>query len=444
MLFTFDAEKTYLMKRFLILSATLCAMHTFALNSIAQKAPSQKPVKVEIVKSNDGFQLLRGGQPYFVKGAGGSAYPERIAAYGGNSMRTWGSDKGQKVLDSAQKYGLTVLMGLGVTAERHGFSYDDTAAVNRQLEKLRGEVLKYKDHPALLAWGIGNELNLNYKNPRVWNAVNDIAKMIHSLDPNHPVCTVLAGANKDVIGLIITSCPDLDFLSINTYGDLAGLPKNIRSAGWAGAYMVTEWGPTGHWESLSTPWKSAIEETSSEKAAVYKIRYEYSIGRDKEKCLGSYVFLWGQKQERTPTWYGLFTEKGEETEVIDVMQYLWSGTWPRNRAPHIYSLQVDGKKSVDYVYLTGGTNYKAAAAAFDPDNDKIVYRWEILPEPTKLSEGGDFEGRPKPVENSIAGEANQSNITFKAPAQQGAYRLFVYASDGKNKVATANFPFYVK
>lgn len=31
-----------------------------------------------------------------------------------------------------------------------------------------------------------------YKNPNVWNAVNDIANMIHDEDPNHPVTTMLA------------------------------------------------------------------------------------------------------------------------------------------------------------------------------------------------------------------------------------------------------------
>lgn len=431
------------MKRFFYISlvGVFCVANTIAQNN----NESSSPVKVEITKTADGkFQLLRGGQPYFVKGAGGSKFPDRIAAYGGNSIRTWGSRDGQSVLDTAQKHGLTVLMGLDVSRERHGFDYNDTVVVRKQLDQLRVEVLKFRNHPALLAWGIGNELNLRYKNPRVWDAVNDIAKMIHELDPNHPVCTVLAGISKDLVTNLKERCADLNFLSVNTYGDLAGLPQNIRNTGWAGAYMVTEWGPTGHWESLTTPWKSAIEETSSEKAAVYKSRYEYSIAKDKDRCLGSYVFLWGQKQERTPTWYGIFTEHGEESEVADVLQYLWSGTWPANQAPHIYSLQVNDQKSINFLYLKPGTNYSANVVAFDPNQDRLSYRWEVLPEPTQLSDGGDFEARPKVIESSIAGNLNKNKITFISPSKEGAYRLFVYVSDGKNKVATANFPFYVK
>ncbi|HVG11818.1 MAG TPA: glycoside hydrolase family 2 TIM barrel-domain containing protein, partial [Flavisolibacter sp.] len=277
----------------------LCAS-AIALSAAGQKVIEKRgPIKVELVYSDSAHHLERGGQPYFVKGAGGSSYFDRVAAYGGNSIRTWGTRNGQQVLDSAQRHGLTVLMGLGVTPERHGFNYDDTASVRKQFDRVKEDVLKYKDHPALLAWGIGNELNLQYKNPKVWDAVNSIAQMIAEVDPNHPATTVLAGINKKEVDYIKAQCPSIKLLAINTYGGLATLPRQVQAVGWNGPYLVTEWGPTGHWEGLETAWKSPIEETSSEKAAVYKSRYEYSIERDRDQCLGSYVFLWGQKQERT-------------------------------------------------------------------------------------------------------------------------------------------------
>jgi hypothetical protein len=334
-------------------------------------------------------------------------------------------------------------MGLSVGLERHGFNYDDTVVVKQQLERLREQVRKYRNYPALLIWGIGNELNLNYKNPKVWDAVNQIAKMIHEEDPNHPATTMLAGVNKKEVDFIKSRCPQLDLLAVQVYGGLAAVPQQLRAAGWEGPYIVTEWGPTGHWEGLQTSWHAPIEETSSEKAAVYKSRYEYSMKRDKEKCLGSYVFLWGQKQERTPTWYGLFTEKGEESEVVDVMQFLWSGKWPQNQAPHIYSFQVDNKTAVDNITLKPGTTYPVLATALDPNGDKLSYRFELLEEATKVGEGGDREERPVTVENAIK-DKNNGKAVLTSPLTEGAYRLFVYISDGHNKIATANVPFYVK
>lgn len=407
----------------------------------AQQLKSKGAIKVEVRKSGNTYQLLRNGQPYFVKGAGGTNYMDRLAAYGGNSVRTWGTKDAAQILDSAQKHGLTVLMGLGVVPERHGFNYDDAAAVKKQFERVKADVLKFKDHPALLAWGIGNELNLSYKNPKVWDAVNDIATMIHKEDPNHPASTVLAGINKKEIDYIKTNTPAIDFLSINTYGGLAALPEQVKATGWNGAYMVTEWGPTGHWEGLQTTWKAPIEETSSEKAAVYKSRYAFSVERDTQYCLGSYVFLWGQKQERTPTWYGLFTESGEESEVVDVMQYLWSGKYPDNKAPHIYAFNLDGKKAQHSVQLKAGASYEVIVDAADPDNDALSYHYELLPEATNVGEGGDHEDRPATVPLKLE---NVKKVSIKAPAQKGAYRLFVYVKDGKNNVGTANIPFYVK
>jgi hypothetical protein len=412
-------------------------------STLAGARPPAGPVKVTVRQANGRYELLRGGQPYFVKGAGGTQYPERIAAYGGNSIRTWSTNEASQVLAAANQHQLTVMLGLDVVRERHGFDYNDTAAVAMQLRRLRGDVLKYKDDPAVLLWGIGNELNLDYTNPKVWNAVNDIARMIHEVDPNHPTTTVLAGANKKEIDFIKARCPAVDILSINTYAGLATLPQQVTDAGWTGPYLVAEWGPTGHWECPQTPWKAPIEETSSQKATVYKSRYEASILKDRAHCLGSYVFLWGQKQERTPTWYGLFTENGQETEVVDVLHYEWSGHWPKNRAPHIASLQLNGKAATDGIYLKPGQTVPVGATASDPERYALTYQWELLPESTDLKQGGDRENRPTPLAGALPAGA-KSQTTLTAPGTPGAYRLFVYAHDGHGNVATGNIPFFVQ
>ena len=423
-----------------LLAPVAIMVAAFAEQITLHAAPTG-PVKVTVQQANGSFQLLRAGKPYFIKGAGGSQYPERIAAYGGNSIRTWDTRNATAVLQAANAHGLTVMLGLDVARERHGFDYDNAAAVAKQLQAMRAEVLKYKDNPALLVWAIGNELNLDYKNPNVWNAVNDIARMIHEVDPNHPATTVLSGVSGKEVAYIKERCPALDLLSVNTYAGLTTIPQEVKASGWTGAYIVGEWGPTGHWECAQTPWKASVEETSSQKAAVYQARYEASVPKDQVHCLGSYVFLWGQKQERTPTWYGLFTEDGQESEVVDVMQYLWSGKWPANRAPHLASFLLDGKKGTDNIYLKPGATCPVAAQVTDPDHDALTYRWELLPEPTELSQGGDFEKRPTPVAGLVAGSAGQA--TLKAPEKPGAYRVFLYASDGHNNVATANAPFFV-
>lgn len=408
-----------------------------------QDTPATGPLPVEIVKQGERFQLLRNGAPYYIKGAGGWHHYDQLAASGGNSVRTWSTQWAQTILDEAHQQGLTVTLGLDVARERQGFDYSDTAAVALQLERLRQDVRKYKDHPALLMWGIGNELNLHYSNTKVWDAVNDIARMIHQEDPLHPVTTMLAGPNANDIKLIKEKVPELDLLGINVYADLPGVAAQMRRLGWQKPYIITEWGPTGHWEVNKTAWGAPLEENSSQKAAVYKHRYLTSMGRDTAQNLGSYVFLWGQKQERTPTWYGIFTENGQATAVLDVMQYLWSGSWPQNRAPQLAALLLDGKQAADNIYLRPDAPYTATAFASDAEQDQLEYRWELLPESTDLKEGGDWEKRPASIKNSFIGPQGAS-LRLKAPAEEGAYRLFVYVSDGHKKVATANVPFYVK
>ncbi len=404
-----------------------------------------KPVKVEL-KQTDGRYLLHvNGEPFFVKGAGCEfGNIEALGKHGANSFRTWRTENDRQdakdVLDRAYKSGLLVLMGLEVGKERHGFSYDDTTWVKKQFEYLKGEVMRLKDHPALLGWAIGNELNLRTTDWKVYDAVNDISKMIHEVDPNHVTTTTTAGIGKVEVDEIKKRCTDIDFLSIQMYGDIVNLRKRIEDAGWDGPYMVTEWGATGHWEVPSTPWNAPIEQTSMEKAEAFQHRYEVAIMADKKKCLGSYVFLWGQKQERTPTWYGMFLESGEETETVDAMHYIWNGKWPENRCPVLGSLRINGHNAYDTIIFNKGEKMNAAATAHDFDGDTLVYQWEIIREAIELSDGGDHEKRPE----TIVKYTGNAEETLAIPLVPGAYRIFVYVLDGHNHAATANIPFMIK
>jgi hypothetical protein len=405
------------------------------------------PVKVEIVQTNGGYQLLVDHQPFYIKGAGlGAGDQEKLAACGGNSFRTWQTgtreQSGKQILDRALTNGLYVTLGLDIARERQGFDYDDPVVVARQKERVKQEVLKYRNHPALIIWSIGNELNLNAKNPKVWDAVNDISKMIHELDPNHLTTTPLAGFNREVVAQVKQRAPDLDLISLQMYADIVNLPRYLRESGWTGPYMVTEWGATGHWEVRKTEWGAPIEDNSTVKAGFYKKRFEAVIEADPKHCVGSYVFLWGHKQERTPTWYGMFLESGETTASVDVMQYLWTGNWPAARSPQLAGAWLNGKTAYQNIHIRSGQNYPAKIRVADAGQDSLTYNWEVLEESTDLKTGGDFENKPRSVsgviENSQGGE-----VTLKAPAKPGAYRLFAYVHDGKGHAAHANIPFYV-
>ncbi|MFW5705371.1 MAG: hypothetical protein ACOCX8_00075 [Bacteroidota bacterium] len=435
------------MKNHLYIFLFILLMASLAGCSADSGHRSKGPSKVELKKETTGWQLYANGEPFFIKGAGlECGNIEALADHGGNAMRTWRTDTrcrtGEEILNEAHQNNVMVCMGLEIARERHGFDYDDSAAVQKQYEYAKREVLKYKDHPALLAWGIGNELNLRATNPRVWDAVNDIARMIHDVDGHHPATTMIAGVSSDVIGEITTRAPDLDFLSIQMYGSVDRAPELIADAGYTGPYLFTEWGATGHWEVRSTGWNAPIEQTSSEKADAILERYKRAILDEADRCMGSYVFLWGQKQERTPTWYGLFTEDGRETEAVDAMEYLWTGSWPEHRAPRLTNITVDGAGRYDDVRLAPAQETTAVLATDATGRDDVEARAEILPEATVLGEGGDFEPRPEAIPGLVR-TASPGSVEFAAPGEPGAYRLFVYLLDGSNHAATANLPFFV-
>lgn len=398
------------------------------------------PAKVEIRKTAEGYSLYRNGEPYSIHGAGGFGHFDKLKEYGGNSIRMWSTEGADEVLAEAQKLGLTVTLGLFLKPVHYGMNYSDPVAVAEQKERVRKEVLKYKDHPALLMWGIGNEVGLISFSSDMYRAIQDIAKMIHEIDPNHPTTTMLAGAPVKQLRMIRRVCPDIDLIAINTFKEVPYIHEKLAKAKWTKPFIISEWGPTGYWESPTTSWGAFIEENTTEKAEACRMRYE-AINKQK-KCLGSYLFIWGHKQERTSTLFSLIHNSGHETETLDLMQKLWKGSVHSNLAPRVSKCTLAGKVATQNIKLKPGQTYNASVEIKDPENEQLIFYWEILHETTD-KRNGEGETKPGWVPDRIE-NINSSNIKMKAPDKPGQYRLFMYAYDNHNHVSTANIPFLVE
>jgi hypothetical protein len=409
-----------------------------ALFPVATAAGDGTPTVVKVQKDEKGYHLLRDGSPYVIKGGGGRVYLEALKEAGGNSLRTWGEDDLEPLLDRAQELGLTVTIGIWLGQERQGFNYSDAASVRREVEKSRSFFRRYRRHPALLMWGLGNEMEGSGDNDVIWQTVNEIAKVAKSEDPDHPTMTVIAEAGGRKIAQFNSLCPNVDVLGINSYGGLSTLPKRLADAGFDRPYVITEFGPAGPWEVRKTKWGAPVEPTSTEKARSYLSQHAGAIAAQQGRCLGSYAFFWGHKQEATATWFGMFLPSGERLGTVDAMTFAWTDRWPANRAPEINAITTEARESE----LAPGTTFAATIDASDPEGDPVIVRWEIRSESTDRRQGGDRETEPIAHPECFV-VAKGMGATFRAPARAGAYRIFAYLYDGKGGAACANVPFAV-
>ena len=412
--------------------------------------------RVKIIKTNNGkCQLFVAGQPFIVKGAGlnynGSTNMKALKEAGATAFRTWSTRNAKEALDAAAEYGLMVALGLDIEKELHGFDYENEAAVRHKINRLKKEIDQYKDHPNLLCWVAGNELNLLFAedgslklvHPKTYIALNEIVEYIHEVDPNHPVTTTFAGGFKSHIDLALIYCPNLDFISFQVYGGLATIQEIVAETGITKPFMVTEFGPIGHWEMPATKWGREIEEASSIKAKGYTKRMQQGLTNDKTGLnIGHFAFFWGQKQERTPTWYGIFHKSGEATATLDELTKYWTGKYPQHKAPQVDSMKLNGQNAIDNIFLKPSMEYSAKVFGVEPNNDDLRYKWFVLKEVIERSQGGAKEIEPPEI--ALKGlKKGKKTVIFESPSQKGDYRLFIYVYDGKGKVGNANIPFFV-
>lgn len=387
------------------------------------------------VKTVAGKGIMRGSEPYFVRGAGGAEKLDELAKRGGNSVRTWSTDGLAVILNDAQKNGLTVCAGVWLESECSWFSYSNPEHCARQLERVQKVVREFRGHSALLFWGLGNEAEGDGKNAAFWKQIDVLAQLVHKEDPSHPAFTAVAGLSREKAEGLNIHAPHLNFVGINTYGALPGLRKHLTDVKWTRPWVVTEFGPQGFWERPKTRWGAPLEQTSTEKAAMMQEAYQKAIAPGGD-CWGGYAFLWGHKQEATSTWFGLFTPDGKNsTASVDVLEELWTGKAPDNRAPVVREFKSDAAKAV----IRAGVAFSAIAKVTDPDGDSLTWYWSVVPE----SAGRDAKGQekvPVTLPDCVVNGPGPS-ASFLAPEKAGNWRVFVQVTDGKKHAATANFPF---
>lgn len=407
---------------------------------LMQTTTNGEAIKTQVVQVDGKWQLLRDGKPYLIKGAGGGASKELLRDIGGNSFRTWGTDNLEKQLDEAQRLGLTVCVGIWLGQERSGFSYSDPKQVERQFENAKKVIEKYKDHPAVLMWGIGNEME-GFKEgdkKEIWKAVNDIAAMAKQIDPNHPTMTVVAEIGGKRVQYIHELCPAIDIVGINTYAGIASVPERYRKAGGTKPYVITEAGVPGTWETPKTTWGKVQEMPSSEKGEFYRRGWIEAVGRQSGLALGEYVFNWGQKQEATETWFGMFLQDGSRLEPVDTMCQIWTGKPPPNRCPRMSKIELTAGSQE----IAPGAALSARVDVSDPENDALKLEWVLRREPDEYKEGGDREAPTATFPDAIVATRDHT-VDVKLPDKPGGYRLYAFVRDGHGGAATANIPLHV-
>jgi beta-galactosidase/beta-glucuronidase len=169
------------------------------------------PSHVSYAKNGDGsYSYIVNGRPQVFIGMGYDPIyryltnEQRLANYrrdfkllhdaGVNTITGWDADKGYEqdkfdelTLDTANQFGLGVIMPLNLPPEG---DYEDPAYVAGLLEQARAKLDRFKNHPALRMWGVGNEVFWEM-DPEMYPAFQEayikIADLFHQVDPDHPV-----------------------------------------------------------------------------------------------------------------------------------------------------------------------------------------------------------------------------------------------------------------
>jgi hypothetical protein len=192
------------------------------------------------------------------------------------------------VLDLCLAHGILAVITVASTA-----SEDYAAAVTA-----------LRNHPAVLMWMVGNEWNRNdlfhsCSGPGCYTRVNDIARDIKRLDPNHPVATSFAPTGQLPTDADLQRLDGIDVWGLNVYSPPGFFQRCVdwrvlaQRTGIRKPFFMSEYGTDAYDNRSQRPDEAMQAATLA--AQTQEIRNQLSARNGGFACLGGTPFEWSDE-----------------------------------------------------------------------------------------------------------------------------------------------------
>ncbi len=393
---------------------------------------------VAVTGTQGNWQLTVDGRPYTVKGltwgpavADAGRYLPDVKSMGANTIRTWGTDGSTKpLLDAAAAHGIRVINGFwlqpgGGPGSGGCVNYvTDDAYKSSMLTEFTRWVEEYKSHPATLLWNVGNESVLGLQNcysgeelERQRNGyttfVNDVAKRIHTIDPDHPVTSTDAWTGA--WPYYKRNAPDLDLYAVNAYGDICGVREDWQEGGYSKPYIITEGGPAGEWEVPDDANGVPDEPTDVQKRDGYTRAWNCVTGHQ-GVSLGATLFHYGVEHDFGGVWFNLLPDGLKRLSYYAVKQAYAGSTSGDNTPPVITDMSVSPASAAP-----AGQEFTVRADIRDPDNDTLTH---------KIFLSGNYASGDKRLVEAKWRSTGNGTFAVTAPEKLGVWKVYIQSEDG--------------
>ncbi|HEY2952880.1 MAG TPA: glycoside hydrolase family 2 TIM barrel-domain containing protein, partial [Verrucomicrobiae bacterium] len=290
------------------------------------------------------------------------------------------------VLDNLYKNGLKAI----VTVD------DDGTANTNRVQQI---VTAYKNHPAILAWAVGNEWNINFYHQKFSNIFDSarmtetLAQQVKALDPNHPVAAIFGDIDIPFLNPLRKSdentnqpvsterivndlCPSVDFWGLNIYrGASFGNVFEQWAAITAKPMFFSEFGTDAYriFELAFPPYFPDGGEDEPMQAVFNRglwqeITAHLSALQLAGNCLGGTVFEWNDE------WWKVRTDSGGSPDVQENLGFY--GGHPDGFANEEWFALAAIDRRLRQTYFNFQADFAAITAPADLDQDGLPDSWE--------------------------------------------------------------------